>query len=460
MEHPTAVLYDEQKPILVSRSTLVRVIAGPDAGRSQPLSHHPVRVGTAPDNELVLTDGHVSRRHLEFRVHDHGYLVRDMGSTNGVYFRNARIQEAVLGPASEVRLGSTVLRLEVGPEEAQEVAPRESFGGLVGASAAMQGVYGLLAAVAPTDTTVLIEGETGTGKEVVAQAIHGESPRAKAPFCVIDCGSISSTLIESELFGHERGAFTGAVRDRSGIFERAHGGTVFLDEVGEIPLPLQTRLLRVLEQREVRRVGGNVPRRVDVRLLAATNRILSEEVRAGRFREDLYYRLAVIRIVVAPLRQRREDIPLLARHFLWQAGSVDPDAVLTPEMMNLLLSRMWRGNVRELRNAIERAVVLSGDAKLRFPDEDLPPPEAEAAEPRSEIARQPSGSDWLSRALPAEYLDRPFKDARDDIVHAFEAVYLKKLIEAHGRNLSRIAREAGVDRQIIRRMLHRHGLGE
>jgi transcriptional regulator with AAA-type ATPase domain len=270
-----------------------------------------------------------------------------------------------------VRLGGSVLRVDVGDEVSEVVRGQQRFGRLVGVSPAMQEVYGLLAAVAPTDATVLILGETGTGKELAAEAIHRQSPPAQAPFQVLDCGAIPENLIESEFFGHEKGAFTGATQAREGVFERARGGTVFLDEIGELPQLLQTRLLRVLDRRQVKRVGGTSLRRVDVRLVAATNRDLRQEVEQGRFRQDLYYRLAVVCVVLPPLRQRREDIPLLARHFLWQSGCPDPDTVLTPDMLELLETRRWRGNVRELRNAIEEAVVLVDGAAGRQPQSAL-----------------------------------------------------------------------------------------
>jgi transcriptional regulator with GAF, ATPase, and Fis domain len=465
MESPTAILYEERGPILVNFSVHVRVTGGPDKGKVCPIEGHRILVGTGEDNDLVVTDTHVSRDHLEFRVQDRGYLALDLNSTNGTFYRGAQIQEAMLSPSAEVRIGSTTLRLEVGKAVNELVTPVESFDKLVGVSPAMQEVYGLLSVVAPTDATVLIEGETGTGKEVVAEALHRRSPRADNPFQVLDCGAIPANLIESELFGHERGAFTGAVGERSGIFERARGGTVFLDEIGEIALPLQSRLLRVLDEREVKRLGGDIYRKVDVRLVAATNRNLAEEVQQGRFRDDLYYRLAVIQIVVPPLRQRRDDIPLLARHFLWQAGCVTPDTVLTPELQKALMSRQWAGNIRELRNTIERAVLLTDTSGGRHPLQELMPESLED-EPPTVLRPDPdpptatTNRNWLTRALPEELLRRPYKEGKDELFRLFEAVYIERLVEEHGHNLSRLAREAKVDRQIIRRMLRRYGHGK
>jgi transcriptional regulator with PAS, ATPase and Fis domain len=315
----------------------------------------------------------------------------------------------------------------------------------------MQRVYGLLAAVAPTDTTVLVEGETGTGKELVAQQIHRRSPRCDGPLSVVDCGSLPSGLIESELFGHERGAFTGAVTEREGVFEKSRGGTVFLDEIGELPLALQTRLLRVLDQRTVRRLGSNVQRRVDIRLVAATNRTLSEEVKEGRFRQDLYYRLAVVRIVIPPLRKRREDIPLLARHFLYQAGCADVDAVLTPEVLEVLRSRRWAGNVRELRNIIERAIVLSDGSEGLLDERTLEQTTSEEIPP----APAPVSSGWLGRALAPQLFKLPYKELKRMLIEELEDLYIGRLAARHGTNISRIAQEAGVDRHLVRKVLQR-----
>ena len=454
-ENPTQVVYQKRRPVLVLRSANLRVIAGPDRGASCPMTLERVGVGTAEDNALVLTDPQVSRHHLELRVQDRGYLVCDLQSTNGTFYRGGRIGEAELGCGAELRLGSTVLRVEPGSVSSEEVIDPQGFGRLIGSSESMQRVYGVLVAVAPTDATVLIEGETGTGKELVAQQIHQRSPRADRMFAVVDCGALPGGLIESELFGHERGAFTGAEVEREGVFERCRGGTVFLDEVGELPLELQTRLLRVLDQRTIRRVGGDYQRPVDVRLVAATNRTLGEEVRAGSFREDLFYRLAVVRIVLPPLRERREDIPRLARHFLAQAGCFDPDSVLTPEVLDALTSRRWPGNVRELRNALERAVVLSDGAEgLLQQDPPIEPaaPPAGSGVPSEEPF--PAGG-WLAHALPVALFRLPYKDLKTMLVEELQNLYIGRLLQRHGKNISRIAEEAQVDRHLVRRVLQR-----
>jgi two-component system, NtrC family, nitrogen regulation response regulator GlnG len=334
----------------------------------------------------------------------------------------------------------------------------------------------VLAAVAPTDVTVLIEGETGTGKELVAEALHRHSPRSRAPFSVVDCGSIPPNLIESELFGHERGAFTGATGERQGAFERARGGVIFLDEIGELPLEMQTRLLRVLDRRVVKRVGGNLERKVDVRVVAATNRDLAAEVKQGRFRQDLYFRLAVVRIVLPPLRDRREDIPGLARHFLWQAGCADPDAVLKPELLRVLSTRAWPGNARELRNLVERAIVLADErggpallgegepAPAFAPAPPVPPASPDAlappeAPPVDDVALA-GDLDWLALAMPGGFLEQPFKLAKEQLLSCFETRYLDRLLRKHGSNISRLAHEAELDRHMVRILLRKHGMQE
>jgi transcriptional regulator with PAS, ATPase and Fis domain len=461
LEKPTHVVHSPDRSTLVLRSGILRVAAGANVGDCCTMALTRVRVGTAADNDLVLRDPEVSRHHLELRVADRGYRLVDLGSTNGTYFRGARIHEVEIGLSAEVRLGSTVLRLEPGSVSQEVVASRRTFGTLIGSSEAMQRVYGLLAAVAPTDTTVLIEGETGTGKELVAQEIHKGSPRANQRLVVIDCGALPAGLIESELFGHERGAFTGAEAQREGAFERCRGGTVFLDEIGELPLELQSRLLRVLDQRTVQRVGGNLRRKVDLRLVAATNRDLAKEVRERRFREDLYYRLAVVRVQLPPLRKRREDIVRLARHFLRQAGCTDPEAVLTPDVVASLRSRKWAGNARELRNVLERAVVLvDGASDLVEPERSL----AETAAPpalASEVPQeaQPTSGEqvggYLLRTLPPQLFFLPYKELKRLLIEEMEDLMFGRLLREHGNNISRIAEAAKVDRHLVRKILRR-----
>jgi DNA-binding NtrC family response regulator len=444
--------YRGQAPVLIRRRLAVRVVAGPDEGRGCPVELDPVFVGTGPENQLVLSDPQVSRRHLLVERRETGCLVRDLQSTNGTFYRGARLQEATLGGGAEVRLGGSVLRLELGEERREPIAGREAFGALVGTSPVMQRLFGLLAALAPTDMTVLIQGETGTGKELVAEELHTQSPRREQPFVVVDCGSLPPGLIESELFGHERGAFSGAESARAGAFEAADGGTVFLDEVGELALDMQTRLLRVLDKHEVRRLGGNRTRPVNVRVLAATNRDLRREVKAGRFRQDLFFRLAVARVDLPALSERTEDIPLLARHFLLRLGGVDPDAVLTEEVVPALCKRRWPGNIRQLRNFIERVVAMADGAPLSEPSSMI-----SAGGTSSGPAGAP-GMEWLTRALPRGYLAQPYKAAKGAIIEHFDLLYLKRLIAEHGLNIARLSEAAGVDRVLVRRMLRKYDL--
>jgi len=458
LESPTVVLYREKVPVVVYRPTVVRVVKGPDVGASSSLTHKRASVGSSPKCDLVLTDEHVSRHHLEFRVADHGYIALDMGSTNGTYYGGARIHKALLASGAEVRLGKTTLRLESSDEVHERVEERDSFGELIGRSPVMRKLYGILATVASTDATVLLEGETGTGKEIAAQAIHTNSPRAKSSLVVVDCGSLPAELIESEIFGHERGAFTGAIGERAGAFERARGGTVFLDEVAELPLELQTRLLRAIDRREVKRVGGSMYRKVDVRVIAATNLNLKAEVAAKRFREDLFYRLAVIPVHMPPLRKRAGDVTLLARHFLWEAGCPEPEAILDESMVALLESRRWGGNVRELRNAIERAALRH--AGIPIADEDTHAVTHAPTEAPSPASNTEPNGDGLKVALSTTFLEQPYKQAKEQLLCRFEGLYLARLMAMHGDNLSALAREAQVDRNIIRRLLREREQGE
>jgi DNA-binding NtrC family response regulator len=375
-----------------------------------------------------------------------GILVKDLGSTNGSFFQGGRFESIRVGPGAELTIGKTELRIEAEGREREVLppSPHDRFGDLLGDSLRMRHVFAVLERVAMTDACVLVHGETGTGKELVAEAIHRASPRGKKAFVVCDLASLPKTLIESELFGHIRGSFTGADRDREGAFEAADGGTLFLDEVGELELDVQPRLLRALERHQVKPVGATAYRTVDVRVVAATNRDLQAEVKAGRFREDLYHRLAVVSVKLPPLRDRPEDIPRLVTHFL---GSVtkDPPQV-PPSTMAALRAHEWPGNVRELRNVIERAVSLGAgapmlDAALFGFEPPLPmaPPEGASAPPRVDT-------------------DVPFKEAKERLVDAWEREYVKQLLERAEGNISLAARQGGIDRVYLHRLLKKHGL--
>jgi DNA-binding NtrC family response regulator len=329
----------------------------------------------------------------------------------------------------------------------------EKFGELIGNSPEMQEVYRLAVGVAPTSSTVLILGESGTGKELTARAIHQHSPRASNPFVAVNCSAIPVDLVESELFGHVRGAFTGATATRPGLFESADRGTLFLDEVGDLPPLAQVKLLRALQEGEVKRVGSNETRIVDVRVIAATNVSLKERIAAGRFREDLYYRLNVVAISLPPLRDRREDIPLLAYHFLqkYAARSNSPVRKISPEAMRVLSAQRWSGNVRELENAIEHSVVFCRDTTIAPPDLPFSKKQSGTLEP---------GADSPSTAGPSldPLADLPYREAKDRAVHSFESSYFGALLQRAGGNVSEAARQAGLDRSNFRRAAKRAGV--
>ncbi|MBI5514540.1 MAG: sigma 54-interacting transcriptional regulator [Deltaproteobacteria bacterium] len=408
-----------------------------------------VRIGREDGNEIVIRDPFVSRCHLEIRIFPHGVEAVDLDTKNGTHFQGARIRELALKDEVSLILGKQVtIRVRVG-DDAKAHRPDPTGSELVGNSPPMERLRAALGRLSPSPLTVLIEGETGTGKEVLARSIHALSPRSNKPFVVFDCAAVSPNLIASELFGHLKGAYTGAVSSSEGAFRHAHTGTLFLDEVGELPLELQPALLRALEARQVKPVGSESYQAVDVRVVAATNRSLEAEVEAGRFRKDLLFRLAVGRLKVPPLRARAEDIPELARHFAANLGGT-----LAPAVLDALSVQPWPGNVRELRNAVERAVMLAGGAGCLVTslDDDLDfddPPEGS------------SRADTLapgSLVPPPELLAMQFQDAKQVAVDTFEREYLLKLFEAAGYNLSQAARVSGVHRRYLRELFKKHGL--
>jgi DNA-binding NtrC family response regulator len=424
---------------LVVQAAALEVVAGPDKGARVPFREGRVTVGTDPECDLKLNDGAVSRRQLEIVATEAGFLLRDPGSTNGTFIGDLRVREAWLYPGAEVQVGRTRIRFKPGKErESVPLSPHERFGALLGRSPAMRRCFALFERAAASDATVLLEGESGTGKEVAAESLHGQSPRAAGPFVVVDCGAIPPNLMESELFGHEKGAFTGADRARPGAFEQAHGGTLFLDEIGELGTDLQPKLLRFLEKREVRRVGSAETRGVDVRVVAATNRRLDDLVAKGGFRQDLFYRLAVIRVELPPLRRRREDIGMLALELARRLRpDADPAAWLDERALEVLRSHDWPGNVRELRNVIERLAALP----------ELGP--TAVLGPGGEAGQLPA-DDALVRL--------PYHEAKERLLDAFERRYVMALLEQEGGVVARAADRAGVPRQTFFRLIKKHGL--
>jgi DNA-binding NtrC family response regulator len=338
------------------------VQSGADAGVNHASSGDRVVIGTHESADLVLHDDTVSRFHCEICLVDGKPTVRDLGSRNGTLLDGVSILAAHPRPGSSLALGRTEIRFELHRDPVRlPLSDRDRFGRMVGAGVAMRRAFALLERAAGSDATVLLEGETGTGKEVAAESIHLESARSKGPFVVVDCAAIPEALLESELFGHEKGSFTGAGAAREGAFEAASGGTIFLDEIGELGLDLQPRLLRALERRQVKRVGGNKYVGVDVRVVAATNRNLRREVNERRFRPDLYYRLAVVEVRLPSLRERREDLPRLVENILEGLGATAPAvraSLQQPELIAELGRHEWPGNVRELRNYLERCLAL------------------------------------------------------------------------------------------------------
>jgi DNA-binding NtrC family response regulator len=408
----------------------IRVVGGPDRGASVESTRPELTIGTAEGNDLLLTDPSVSRHHCVIESTPAGARLRDLGSTNGTVVGGCRVDSGLLAPGTTVALGGTDVVLErVSGEISEAVAREELFGPFIGSSVALRRLFAHLPRLAASESTVLIEGETGTGKSLLAEAIHQQSGRAAGPFVVVDCSTIPPTLIESELFGHERGAFTGAHQSRVGYFEAASGGTIFLDEIGELPVELQPKLLRVLEERTLRRIGARDPIRADVRVIAATNRDLREEVNRGSFRSDLWYRLATVKLTIPPLRDRPEDIPRLIVHF-WTELAGDPEARPPHELVARLARHRWPGNVRELRSAVERAILFDDPAAL----------------------------DDLDRAAPAPEADphQPFRAAKARATAQWEHAYLAALIQLHGGNISRAARAARMNRNHLRELLVRH----
>ncbi len=420
--------------VLVRRFRLSGV-AGPAQGMVHESAGSSVVIGSHQAANLVIDDATLSRFHCEISIADGVVTIRDLGSRNGTTVDGVQILAARLRSGCTLTLGRSRLVFDLGQDHVPiPISPSDRFQLLAGRSRAMRAVFAVLERAARGDSTVLLQGETGTGKDAAAESLHLAGARRDGPFVVVDCGALPRGLLESELFGHERGAFTGADRPREGAFEAASGGTLFIDEIGELSLDLQPALLRAIERREVQRVGSNQRRSIDVRVMAAANRNLRAEVNARRFRADLYYRLAVIEVSLPPLRERIDDLPLLVETLLERIGAKDGPAgaaLMSPSSLDELARHPWPGNVRELRNFLERTVALEERAPL-------PPPEA-------------AGAPFVDVSLP-------LRVAREGWVRAFERRYLEEILRRNGDNVTAAARAAGVDRIHFHRLLSRAGL--
>jgi transcriptional regulator with GAF, ATPase, and Fis domain len=448
----TTVFVDERATKRKLRRAKLVVIEGPDKGQELLIERERVTVGRSVICDLTLADKAVSGTHFEVEAREAGFVLRDLDSTNGTFCGDLQIKEVWVKPGTVIRLGQSHLRFE--PEKGTvdiELSQEESFHGILGRSVRMREIFATLEKIAPTDLTCLVRGETGTGKELVARALHSASRRAAGPLVVQDCSAIPKDLIESTLFGHERGAFTGATDRHRGSFEQADGGTIFLDEIGELDLNLQPKLLRVLENREIKRVGGDRQVPVNVRVVAATNRDLRAMVNEGTFREDLYYRLSVVQVELPPLRERPEDIPLLVEHFLADVSTrryPDGEARLSvsSDGMRRLRAYPWPGNIRELKNTVERAGSLADEPELTPMDlmpgaQKTPPP-------------------MMGTGTAQQFVDEdvPFKEAKSAVLDEFEAAYIEALLDKHGHNITRSAKAAGLTRYHLRELAKKYGV--
>jgi transcriptional regulator with GAF, ATPase, and Fis domain len=428
----TDVQTDRGLTLLPPASRRRAVLTVHDArGPSQHVLDGTAVLGSAEHVSIPVHDAAVSRLHVQLELRDDGLWATDLGSRNGTFVQGVRVVHARVDPGQRLRVGHTDIAIAY---EAQATPlalwPLERFGPMVGRSVAMRELFARMGKLALSDAPVLVHGETGTGKELVARAIHEASARARGPYVVVDCAALPETLLESELFGHAKGAFTGATSARRGAIEVAEGGTVFLDEIGELPLTMQPKLLRLLESRTVRRLGETDARPVDVRFIAATHRDLARMVNEGSFREDLYFRLAVLPLAVPPLRDRGEDIPLLVERFLPKGAHLDPDVVAE------CARRPWAGNVRELRSFVERAVALGADEALRM------------SAPRADPVER----------FPPVSIDEPFKVVRERWLTHLEREYVARALERHGGNVSAVAEAAGLDRSYVHRLIRKHEL--
>jgi transcriptional regulator with GAF, ATPase, and Fis domain len=451
IDSPTVILYQDDKPqsILVRKCKLL-IVSGAKQGEEVLINKDSFTMGASAHNDLVVDDHTVSGNHCEIVLLPEGFLIRDLQSTNGTYIQNVRITEAFLEEGTEFRIGTTkFVFCPLKEATTVELSQQDHFGAMIGRSALMKRVFRIVETYAPTLSTILVNGPTGTGKELLAREIHLNSKRADKPFVVVDCSALSRGLIESELFGHTKGSFTGAMADRKGAFEQADTGTVFLDEIGDLSPELQPKLLRVLENKEIRRVGSNEVRHVDVRILAATHRKLEKEVNAGKFREDLYFRLSVVKVFIPPLAQRKEDLAPLIERFLRNLSG-DEKASFQTDIERILLMFKdydWPGNVRELRNMVER-IYHAKSSSMEF-DPFLMSNTGDDDMAGAEIDSQPIFMDGSMR---------PFKEAKDLLVSQFERGYVSRILEKSSGNISQAAREAQIERAYLQRLIKKHAL--
>ncbi|MEZ4704756.1 MAG: sigma 54-interacting transcriptional regulator [Bdellovibrionota bacterium] len=440
---------DEQPTLLTLPKSKLVVMQDDVATKEYSMSKGTITIGSSSKSDLILSDDTVSRNHAEIKKTKDGYLLRDLESTNGTFLGNVKVREVFLGSNANIRVGRTKIKF-ISEDERLEIYPskKSKFGDMIGQSIEMRKIFGVLEKVAPTNVTVVIGGETGTGKELVAKAVHEHSKRAKRPFIIFDCGAVAENLIESELFGHEKGSFTGATTTRQGAFELADEGTIFLDEIGELSLDLQPKLLRVLETGEVKRVGADRAKKVNVRVVAATHRNLKEMVKQNLFREDLFFRLSVVQILLPPLRKRRDDVETLIKHFFELSKkenhigeNVDG---ISDEAKRLLMEYQWPGNIRELKNAMDRAMSFCDGSQIEI--QHLP----------EYLRDTPTTS--AATSLPSFDEDLPFKEAKEKWVETFEKDYLINILRKNDMNISKAAKEAGIDRKSVQRLLKKYDL--
>ena len=422
---------DARQTAIQVRSAKLVITKGPDTGRTATIDQPTFVIGTGQAADVRLSDPAVSREHVRVSLQPNGVRVRDEGSKNGTWLGGVRVRDVLLSTDASLVVGGTTLAITVEADSLElQLSANDRFGDAIGGSTVMRNLFAMLEKVAPTDLTVLLEGESGTGKDVLSRALHARSSRANEPMVVVDCGAIPPTLIESELFGHERGAFTGADQARKGVFEEANGGTLFLDEVGELPLDMQPKLLRAIEAREVKPIGARAPRPIDVRIIAATSRRLAEAARTGEFRSDLFYRLAVARMTVPPLRDRQEDVVPIARAML-RALRGDPTVEIPPDLASMLEAYPWPGNVRELRNVVERWAALGRLDRTMF----------------DPLEAKNTAEDDLAMLS--------YHEARKIVLDRFEERYLPRVLARANGVMSRAAELAEVARPSFYRMLER-----